>query len=154
MSRFGGNTHNMNNCRFASYNPFHQEVVFQKQNHWELLRNNIDLIIQQSKLLKHNEQQCCVEEQSIETAAAENSRCNEIETIYECVEEPEPVSLNPIALDAPPKEEIIITEPTPSIALVVQEEEPKKKRMDFASVVFKYRNELARRKHKELQSST
>jgi hypothetical protein len=144
MSRFSGMNNNINQgCNRFAYNPFQQEVVFQRQNHWDFLRNNIDDIIKKSKLLQENE---------IKIVEEENSRCNEIETIYECVDEPEPVNANPIVEDvvvAPPPVEI--TAPLPVVEVPV--DPPAKKRMDFASVVFKYRNQLASRKHKELQSS-
>ena len=136
MSRFSGmnNTHNQTGNRFT-YNPFQQEVIFQRQNHWDFLRNNIDDIIKNSKVLQENENNIAEEA---------NSRCNEIETIYECIDEPESVDIV-----SPPAEVPVI------IPAVVEApaDPPVKKRMDFASVVFKYRNQLASRKHKELQSS-
>ncbi len=144
MSRFSGmnNHHNQTGNRFA-YNPFHQEVIFQRQNHWDFLRNNIDDIIKNSKVLQENEHKIVEQE--------ENSRCNEIEIIYECIDEPKPVNTNPIADD------VAVAEITAPLPVVVEGapavDTPVKKRMDFASVVFKYRNQLASRKHKELQSS-
>lgn len=154
MSRFGGmnNNHNQAGNRFA-YNPFHQEVIFQRQNHWEFLRNNIDGIIKNSQLLKQNETKIMEEK-----TALENSRCNEIEIIYECTDETEPINkTNPIAVMAVEEdvkeENKVVEEVVAPVPEVVVSAFPVKKRMDFASVVFKYRNELASRKHKELQSS-
>jgi len=149
MSRFSGmsNNHNQTGNRFA-HNPFHQEVVFQRQNHWDFLRNNIDGIIKNSQLLKQNENKLMEECEMTE----QNSRCNEIETIYECTDAPEPVKSNPISsveeeIMKPIEEAKVETQPEVATSF------PVKKRMDFASVVFKYRNQLASRKHKELQTS-
>lgn len=152
MSRFGMNNENNNPCNRFAYNPFHQEVIFQRQNHWEFLRNNIDGIIKNSQLLKQNENKIMEE---CELHVVENSRCNEIETIYECNDETEPVKSNPIASvveeEEPVVEEIKVAVENPPEQ--PQEAFPAKKRMDFASVVFKYRNKLAKQKHKELQTS-
>lgn len=138
MSRFSGmNNESNHGCNRFAYNPFQQEVVFQRQNHWDFLRNNVDDIIKKSKLLQENENKIVEEE---------NSRCNEIETIYECVDEPKTIADEV----APPVE---IPAPLPVVVEAPAVNPPVKKRMDFASVVFKYRNQLASRKHKELQSS-
>lgn len=159
MSRFGSLNNNRQhsttsfNNRFG-YNPFQNDIIFQKQNHWDIVRNNVDHIIQNSKILQNNEsliqeelqqertitKQCDDEEMHIE-----NSKCNNIETIYECPDQT-PLATNPISsiVDESQKEEFHKT-------VVINLQEKPKQKLDFASAVLKYRNELARRKHKELQ---
>lgn len=139
MSRFGGNNHTTVNHRFG-YNPFQQEAIFKKPSHWELVRNNVDVLIKTSKLIAEQRKQQQNEEDVEEDTGVtiENSRCNEIETIYECVDDLEGEDVK----EEPPA--VLVAEPEATF--------PAKKRMDFASVVFKYRNELAKRKHKVLQA--
>lgn len=147
MSKFGHNSFNLpsfqmsENHRF-SYNPFQHEVVFQHRNHWDVVRNNIDNIIQSSKVLQKNEERILSEE-DLKDKESDTSKCNALEVIYDCPDE-ETLKTNPTAV----LEEEKPTPPTP----IVEVDTPKKKRFDFASVVFKYRNELARRKHKEILS--
>lgn len=148
MSKFGQNSFNLpsfqmsENHRF-SYNPFQHEVVFQHRNHWDVVRNNIDNIIQSSKVLQKNEERILSEEEELKDKESDTSKCNELEVIYDCPDE-ETLKTNPTAVLEEEKQ--VTTIPVAEVAA------PTKKRFDFASVVFKYRNELARRKHKEILS--
>ena len=148
MSRFGNSFGNsmmhgnpFNNQRF-SHNPFHKEIFQTNQSKWDLVRNNIDSIIQKSKIPKEEEETKTEEEAKteIELFIKDTSKCNELPVIYECENTPTNIVKTDVI------EELKIEQERPIVVV----EEVKKKRLDFASVVFKYRNKLARQKHKEL----
>jgi hypothetical protein len=129
MSKFGNSSPQM-----TGQNRFQ----IQRQHSWSHIRNNVDLLIQSSSL----QQKEVIEE--INPYMVVESKCNNLEMIYECAED--------CKIDKLPPPPAPVTEP---IIIVTQEAETSssvpRKKMDFASLVFKYRNELARRKNKELQ---
>lgn len=132
MSKFGNTTSSkcLNN-KFTNI-PIHSDI-FTKNRHWDSVRNNIDTIISNSRFAQNQE---IHENEELVT------ECNELPVIYDC-EDPLPtVEVEKVIefiaeeIKAPPKEEPISVKP--------------KKKFEFASVVLQYRNELARRKFKEI----
>lgn len=127
MSKFVGTTHSLNHFQNASSN-------------WNLIRKNIDVIIQQSKIENNNDAKIPQEETPVvseePTAVAiqleDTSKCNDITLIYDCSEE----LIKPICQPVEPF--IVIHEPI----------EKKNIRFSLGKMVYKYRKNLKERARK------
>jgi hypothetical protein len=134
MSRFGNTTSTKcsNNCKFAN-TPVVRRQLFTHNRNWDTVRNNIDIIINNSAIVK--------KQQELEPI----SDCNELPVIYDCNEDTATVEVEKVIEVI--AEELKITEEKKVEEIPI--EKPKRK-FQFASVVLQYRNELAKRKYKEI----
>lgn len=122
MSKFVGTNHSLNHFQNTS-------------SHWNLIRNNIDVIIQQSKIENNHPKITAevVEEPVAVIQIDDTSKCNDITLIYDCSEE----LIKPICQPVEPF--IVIHEPI----------EKKNRRFSLGKMVYKYRKNFKERIRKQ-----